>query len=397
MDITTLERTLNSLKKKCDDLMNYAQTYEESLVEIEIKSKNCHCLQQKVEKLRKQYYELPGTTEISMEDEALYELEERLETLEIRFKVILEDLTSKREKAIKDNSENECSKSVKIKLPKIPLPIFDGKYEEWSSFGNQFMNLIANNDDLSDSEKLYYLRSSLKGEAKQVETEDDTFDSLFKALKERFENKKLIINAHVNAVMNFEKIQYASAKDLRYLLDNIRKSLRALKVLEYERNKLSDIVLLNILLPKLDKESKKLFESSLEMSDVPKLHNFLNFLEKRSLVIESISRDPGVKGSKNASLQPRRYQSFLTNPKSLPQEARKKCYLCGGYHKLLKCDTFLQLAVRDRYSVLRSHKLCLFCLKEKHMAAECRSKDSLAVSVGEGTTRCYIVPPNQGE
>ncbi|GBN18449.1 hypothetical protein AVEN_36532-1 [Araneus ventricosus] len=129
-------------------------------------------------KLRKQYYELPETTDISMEDEALYELEERLETLEIRFKVILEDLTSKREKAIKDNSENECSKSVKIKLPKIPLPIFHGKYEEWSSFGNQFMNLIANNDDLSDSEKLYYLRSSLKGGAKQVETENDTFDSI---------------------------------------------------------------------------------------------------------------------------------------------------------------------------------------------------------------------------
>ncbi|GBN39797.1 hypothetical protein AVEN_273550-1 [Araneus ventricosus] len=134
--------------------MNYAQIYEESqsaFVEIEIKSKNCHCLQQKVEKLRKQYYELPETTDISMEDETLYELEERLETLEVRFKVILEDLTSKREKTIKDNSENEYSKSVKIKLPKIPLPIFEGKYEEWSSFENQFRNLISINDDLSDS------------------------------------------------------------------------------------------------------------------------------------------------------------------------------------------------------------------------------------------------------
>ncbi|GBM97379.1 hypothetical protein AVEN_162004-1 [Araneus ventricosus] len=327
MDITTLERTLNNIKKKCDDLANHAQTYEESqsaFVEIQIKSKNCYCLQQKVEKLRKQYYELPETTDISMEDEALYELEERLETLEVIFKVVLEDLTSKREKTIKDNSENECSKSVKIKLPKIPLPIFDGKYEEWSSFENQFMNLIANNDDLSDSEKLYYLRASLNGEAKQVETEDDTFDSLFKALKERLENKKLIINAHVNAVINFEKIQYASAKDLRNLLDNTRKNLRALKVLEYERNELSDIVLLNILLPKLDKESRKLFESSLETSDVPKLDNFLNVLEKRSLVIESINRDLGVKGSKNATLPPRRYQSFLTNSKSLPSRSQEK-------------------------------------------------------------------------
>ncbi|GBO35182.1 hypothetical protein AVEN_170974-1 [Araneus ventricosus] len=79
----------------------------------------------------------------------------------------------------------------------------------------------------------------------------------------------------------------------------------------------------NILLPKLDKESRKLFESSLETSDVPKLDNFLNFLEKRSLVIESISRDPGVKGSKNATLPPRRYQSFLMNSRSLPKNPGK--------------------------------------------------------------------------
>ncbi|GBL89190.1 hypothetical protein AVEN_255299-1 [Araneus ventricosus] len=284
-----------------------------------------HCLTS-FEKLRKQYYELPETTDISKEDEALYKLEERVETLKVRFKVILEDFISKREKTMKDNNENECSKSVKIKLPKIPLPIFDGKYEEWSRVENQFLNLIANNDDLSDSEKLYYLRSSLNGEAKQVETEDDTFDSFFKALKERFKNKKLIINAHVNEVINYEKTQHASAKALRCLLDNIRKNLRALKVLEYERYKLSDIILLNILLPKLDRELRKLFESSLETLDVPKLDNFLNFLEK-SPVLESINRDQGVKVTINAALPLRRYHSFLTNSK-ISSPRRQKCYLC---------------------------------------------------------------------
>ncbi|GBM47631.1 hypothetical protein AVEN_120074-1 [Araneus ventricosus] len=104
MDNSTLERTLNSLKKKCAVLINYAQTYEESqsaFVEIEIKSMNCHCLQQKVEKLRKQYYELPQTTDISKEDEALYEIEVRLETLEVRSKVILEGLVSKKKRLLK--------------------------------------------------------------------------------------------------------------------------------------------------------------------------------------------------------------------------------------------------------------------------------------------------------
>ncbi|CAL1294785.1 unnamed protein product [Larinioides sclopetarius] len=87
MDLCTLKRTLNNLKKKCDDLVKYAHAYEDSesaFAEINIKSKNCHCLQQKVEKLRKQYYELPETLNISKEDEALYDLEEQLEALETR-------------------------------------------------------------------------------------------------------------------------------------------------------------------------------------------------------------------------------------------------------------------------------------------------------------------------
>ncbi|GBM90119.1 hypothetical protein AVEN_185855-1 [Araneus ventricosus] len=90
------------------------------------------------------------------------------------------------------------------------------------------------------------------------------------------------------------------------------------------------------------------------------------------------------------------YKSFLKNSKSLPQEAKKKCYLCD-YYKLTKCDTFLQPDVRDRYSVLRSYKLCLFCLKEKHMTAECRSKDPLAVSVGKTPHDVTSSPPNQPE
>ncbi|CAL1290442.1 unnamed protein product [Larinioides sclopetarius] len=229
-----------------------------------------------------------------------------------------------------DDSENECPKSTRLKLPKIPLPIFDGKYEEWNKFENHFRNLIANNDDISENEKLYYLRSSLTGVAKEVETEEDTFESLFKALKERFQNKKLIINAHVNTVINYEKIQYASAKDIRYLLDSTRKNLRALKVLEFERNKLSDVILLNILLPKLDRESRKIFESSLETSDVPKLDSFLDFLEKRSMVIKSLRGDQGVKVAKNVALPPWKCKSFLANSRSLPRPQEENVIYAKG-------------------------------------------------------------------
>ncbi|GFX04811.1 DUF1758 domain-containing protein [Trichonephila clavipes] len=45
--------------------------------------------------------------------------------------------------------------------------------------------------------KNYYLRASLKGEAKLLESPSDSFDSLFKALEDRYENKRQLIDSHV--------------------------------------------------------------------------------------------------------------------------------------------------------------------------------------------------------
>ncbi|GBO03407.1 hypothetical protein AVEN_220717-1 [Araneus ventricosus] len=106
-----LEISLNSLREKCNDLVNYVQIFGESqnsFVEIQIKPKNCQCLQQKVEKLKQKYYELPETANISMADGALDKLDQRLETSEVSFKVILDILTSKKENAISTNNKGEC-------------------------------------------------------------------------------------------------------------------------------------------------------------------------------------------------------------------------------------------------------------------------------------------------
>lgn len=53
----------------------------------------------------------------------------------------------------------------RIKLPEAPLPTFDGKYENWLSFKNAFSNMIGSQTDLSDVDKLHYLKSALRDEA----------------------------------------------------------------------------------------------------------------------------------------------------------------------------------------------------------------------------------------
>ncbi|KYN36132.1 hypothetical protein ALC56_09507, partial [Trachymyrmex septentrionalis] len=45
------------------------------------------------------------------------------------------------------------------------LLTFDGKFENWLLFKNMFYNMIDSRTDLSDIDKIHYLKSALVGEA----------------------------------------------------------------------------------------------------------------------------------------------------------------------------------------------------------------------------------------
>lgn len=53
-------------------------------------------------------------------------------------------------------------------LPRIQFPTFSGKYDDWPSFRDLFLSLVAGNLAVSGVERLHYLKASVKGEAAQV-------------------------------------------------------------------------------------------------------------------------------------------------------------------------------------------------------------------------------------
>ncbi|GBM82137.1 hypothetical protein AVEN_20657-1 [Araneus ventricosus] len=186
------------------------------------------------------------------------------------------------------NSTSSCRTSLgkiwsytipgaKNRLPEIPLPEFSGKIAEFAHFKNQFTNLISNNDQLNDSQKLYYLRASLKREAKLLESSGDNFQSLYKALSDRSENQRQLIDYHVLEIINYDKIRSEYAKELRTLMDCVNKNIRELTVLIYEQNKLSEV---NIILQKIDRESRKQFELTLKTAEIPTFDILMKFLER---------------------------------------------------------------------------------------------------------------------
>lgn len=58
--------------------------------------------------------------------------------------------------------------NLDVKLPSLILPTFSGFYDEWMQFHDIFRSLIDCDKGLTNIQKFYYLKSSLKGEAAAI-------------------------------------------------------------------------------------------------------------------------------------------------------------------------------------------------------------------------------------
>lgn len=121
------------------------------------------------------------------------------------------------------------------RLPKLEVPTFESKYSTWMSFKDLFTSMVIDEPSLTDARKLHYLKVSAIGEADDIvseyETTDANFEVAWDALKERYENRRLIIGAHLDILFGQPIMTTESAIELRLLIRTTQKCLRSLKSL----------------------------------------------------------------------------------------------------------------------------------------------------------------------
>ncbi|GFS80358.1 integrase catalytic domain-containing protein [Trichonephila clavipes] len=170
-------RLKSTLKGKISRIETFIESANEETdsVEIKVKLRTVIQLQKNVEEIRNNYYIIPylKDAELTAIDEDLHLLEVRLESLEVRIETILNSSKKSSSGAVKKTNNNF---EIKIKIPPLVLPELSGRYEEFNSFKIQFDDLITNNILLSESQKLYYLRSCLTHEVNYL---CSNFDSLY--------------------------------------------------------------------------------------------------------------------------------------------------------------------------------------------------------------------------
>lgn len=110
---------------------------------------------------------------------------------------------------------------AQLKLQKIDVPKFDGELTQFYNFQNLFRNLVHDNPELTNVQKLYYLKQALVGESEQVlrdfELSDGAYAEAWSYFLSRYENGRAIVEAHFRNLKNLAVIK--SELGIRQLID----------------------------------------------------------------------------------------------------------------------------------------------------------------------------------
>lgn len=110
----------------------------------------------------------------------------------------ISDEINKVENPMQSSSTNESrheqsvivAQNQSAQLPRIAIPVFDGKYMHWNSFKDLFTSLVIKNTALTNTQRLQYLKDALRDEAKHALDNIITTDANFAVALNILEGKE---------------------------------------------------------------------------------------------------------------------------------------------------------------------------------------------------------------
>ncbi|XP_011858303.1 PREDICTED: uncharacterized protein LOC105555871, partial [Vollenhovia emeryi] len=231
--------------------------------------------------------------------------------------------------------EPEGVATSSIKLPQLNLPKFDG-------VAAQVIN--------------------------SLETTADNYHEAWELLKTRFENKRLMLHHHVHSLFDITSIPKESASQLRKLVDDILKHLRALKTLGQPTDQW-DCLMIYLVSSKLDAATRRKWESSITTNTPPTFKQLTDFLTQHCSVLETLQ--PAKLTTNKVQAERKDKKSEQTTSCVSTKDTSKACPTCKGDHSIYNCTKFKELSVEERVNVIKRIKLCFNCLRDSHSVEKC--------------------------
>ena len=289
-----------------------------------------------------------------------------------------------------------------VKLPKLMLAKFDGNLLHWQEFWDSFETTIHNNTSLQDVDKLNYLRAQLRSEAKDViaglEITNASYAVAVDLLKERYNNKQLMIDAHYSQLRDIPTTTTYYEK-LRSTFDQLERHLRSLEALGQD---IENEFMVSLIRSKLPKLILAKLEEYKDANDIWTVQNLRKELKKYIATQELGDRLTKMNRSKldfdrkhednGTYRQNQRYIHSSGNQSTgafaVGETIRKTCVYCGKSHWSDECTEYPDLQSRK----IKAKGHCFICLRKGHQLKECNSTRPCAYCKKKGNHHRSLCP-----
>ena len=293
-------------------------------------------------------------------------------------------------------SSDGSGSTLRLRPPKLPtlgLPTFNGEVMAWASFWTAFSNQVGSREEISESDKLIYLRKAIIHQPTRdlldaPREEEDSYAEVVRELKRRFDLPKEVHKTLVQRIINLTLIR-DTQEEIMGLMDAVRKALLSLKrtgsyCLESFMTSVVYLILprkLQVLWEQHTKKDKKVID----------VFTMLDFFTEHAGTLTPASlrqshqaskSDPSDKrsrhpGTRKVDTQTQKQKTYVhVNSTAAATSYKWDCPICpGDKHPLYKCPKWLGYSVTQRLEHVRNHTLCHNCLATGHVTASCRSSN----------------------
>ena len=218
---------------------------------------------------------------------------------------------------------------------------------------------MHNSRDLTDVDKLNYLRSLLERTAYDaiagLTLSSANYADAVSILKKRFGDQELIVSWHMETLLNLEAVMSdKNLRGLRWLHDDVEAHVRGLKALGIEPDSYG-AMLAPVLLNKLPPDIHLIVSRKIAVS-VTKVDKILEHVE-----VELTARE---RAAHNMTPSPRQHDRGKPNATTLLAGGSRSntpaCSYCQQSHSSRDCTTFTDVAARKQ--ILRSSGRCFNCV-----------------------------------
>ena len=263
--------------------------------------------------------------------------------------------------------------STSVKLPSLEIPKYSGDVLQWTEFHDLFMSAVHSHKQLSDVQKLTYLKDHLTDAALDaisgIQISDASYSEAIDILKSRFGDPQAIVDAHHIALM---ELPVASAKtsSLRQLYDALEMHLRSLSAMGHSTDQPIFVSMITSKLPRKIMVQLELHKGTGSWT-VPKLRSalqqFVSAQEAADRQCFSVSK---AKSSQSTS-QPASSSSapVVASGQALATSSsvNPKCAFCRGNHYSDECKVHTTIEARKTQAKDR----CFKCFRSGHAARTC--------------------------